>query len=349
MNTKIKALVIALALLTTTGATLNTFMVNADSIKTDNAYVHGEITQISAEASGRITEIFVTDNQLVQAGDLLATIDPRDYLARREQARAAQSMATASLENNLSRTELQRVKIDETAAYLEVASATYGLEQRELRRYSELVKTGAVSKTLHDAQTNKARIASANLEAAKLKLTAAKYQLITLQTERAQIVAQEQQTRAALELSELELQDTQILAPITGLVGNRSLQLGKFVKAGSGVLAIVPIDNLWVQANYKETQLTHIKTGQEVEVLLDMFPGTEFKGRVTSTSPSTGAQFSLLPPDNATGNFVKVVQRVPVKIQLEIPKALKGRVVPGLSAEVTIDTESDSDVLEQKG
>ncbi len=125
MNTKIKAIVIALALITTTGASVNTFMANADSIKTDNAYVHGEITQISAEASGRITEIFVTDNQLVQAGDLLAIIDPRDYLARREQSRAAQSMAAASLENNRSRTELQRVKIDETAAYLEVARATY--------------------------------------------------------------------------------------------------------------------------------------------------------------------------------------------------------------------------------
>ncbi len=111
------------------------------------------------------------------------------------------------------------------------------------------------------------------------------------------------------------------------------------------MLAIVPIDNLWVQANYKETQLTHIKPGQEVEVLLDMFPGTEFKGRVSSTSPSTGAQFSLLPPDNATGNFVKVVQRVPVKIQLEIPVEFQGRVVPGLSAEVTIDTESDSGEL----
>lgn len=349
MNTKIKAIVIALALMTTIAATVCTFVTNADVVKTDNAYVHGEITQISAEASGRITDIFVTDNQLVQAGELLAIIDPRDYLARLDQARAAQAMAAASLENNLSRTELQRVKIDETAAYLKVARATFELEQRELRRYSELVKTGAVSKTLHDTQTNKARIASANLEAAQLKLTAAKHQLISLQTERAQIVAQQQQTHAALELSELALQDTQILAPITGLVGNRSLQLGKFVKAGSGVLAIVPVDNLWVQANYKETQLTHIKPGQDVEVLLDMFPGTEFKGRVMSTSPSTGAQFSLLPPDNATGNFIKVVQRVPVKIRLEIPEALRGRVVPGLSAEVTINIADEQNAPDLEG
>ncbi|MGS0825569.1 HlyD family secretion protein [Shewanella sp. 0m-8] len=340
MNAKIKAIVITLALVTTLAMTANTFVSNADTEKTDNAYVHGEITQISAEASGRVTKIFVTDNQMVKAGDVLAIIDPRDYVARRDQAKAALAMASASLDSNQSRTALQHVNIDETAAHLEIAEANHDFEQKELIRYAKLVKTDAVSKTQHDAQANKARIANANLEAAKFKLSAAKQQLINLETDRTHILAQQQQAQASLALAELELQDTQILAPISGRIGNRALQLGKFVQAGSGVLAIVPTGELWIEANFKETQLTHIQPGQAVEVILDMFPDSTLTGTVSSTSPSTGAQFSLLPPDNATGNFVKVVQRVPVKIKLMIPSALKGRVVPGLSAEVTINTNS---------
>lgn len=342
MNSKMKTAVIILAFVAITGMTASTFITNGDTENTNNAYVHGEITQISAEASGRITKIFVSDNQMVEAGELLAVVDPRDYIARRDQAKATLAMASASLDSNKSRTALQHVNIDETAAHLEVAKASHDFEQKELIRYAKLVKTDAVSKTQHDAQANKARIASANLQAAKFKLSAAKQQLINLETERTQILAQQQQAQASLSLAELELQDTQILAPISGRIGNRALQLGKFVNAGSGVLAIVPTDELWIEANFKETQLTNIQPGQSVDVVLDMFPDSPLKGTVSSTSPSTGAQFSLLPPDNATGNFVKVVQRVPVKISLTIPQALKGRVVPGLSAEVTINTDNSN-------
>ncbi|PSW06854.1 HlyD family secretion protein [Photobacterium lipolyticum] len=340
MKTKIKASVVALALAVSGCAIYSTFAPKADQVKTENAYVHGEITQISAEASGRVTQIYVTDNQRVEAGELLATIDDRDYVARRDQAQAALAMAEATLENNLARIDLQQVKIKETAAYLNVAIAENGLQQRELVRYSKLVKNGAISKTQHDLQKTKAIESSANLEATQLKLAAAKQQLKTLHTERSQLLAQQQQAKAGLELSELALEDTQILAPISGVVGNRSLQVGKFVKAGSGILAIVPVDDLWLEANYKETQLTNVKPGQKVDVVLDMFPDTQIKGTVSSISPSTGTQFSLLPADNSTGNFVKVVQRVPVKIQLEIPAALKGSVVPGLSAEVIVLTNS---------
>ena len=341
MNTKIKTIIVSLTLLAILAMTANTFIRHANQEETNNAYVHGEITQISAEASGRITEIYVTDNQLVEAGDVLAIIDPRDYIARRDQTKAALAMTIASLNSNQSRTVLQHVNIDETAAHLEVAKASHDFEQKELIRYAKLIKTDAVSKTQHDAQIYKTRIANANLEAAKFKLSAAKQQLINLQTERTQILAQQQQAQATLALAELALQDTKILAPISGRVGNRSLQLGKFVKSGSGVLAIVPTDFLWIEANFKETQLTQIQLGQTVEVVLDMFPDSTLTGTVSSTSPSTGAQFSLLPPDNATGNFVKVVQRVSVKIKLEIPEILQGRVIPGLSAEVIVNTHTE--------
>ncbi|MCW8327618.1 HlyD family secretion protein [Photobacterium sp. SDRW27] len=340
MNTKLKAGIICLTLAVSGCAIYGTFAAKAGQVKTDNAYTHSEITQISAEASGRVTKVFVSDNQLVEAGQLLATIDDRDYIARRDQAQGALAMALAAIDNNSARIELQQVKIQEVMAYLNVAKAENDLQQRELKRYSKLVRTGAVSKTKFDLQKNKAINAKANLEAVRLQLAAARKQLKTLQTERAQLQAQQQQAKAGLELSQLALEDTRIIAPIRGVVGNRSLQEGKFIKAGSGILAIVPVDNIWLEANYKETQLTHILPGQQVEIKLDMFPDAAFTGTVNTIAPSTGTQFSLLPPDNSTGNFVKVVQRVPVKIELDIPEELKGKIVPGLSAEVIVHTDS---------
>lgn len=342
MNTKLKACIISLTLAVSGCAIYGTFAAKDGQVKTDNAYTHSEITQISAEASGRVTKLYVSDNQLVEAGELLATIDDRDYIARRDQAQAALAMASAALDNNQARIDLQQVKIQEVTAYLNVAKAENDLQQRELKRYSKLVRTGAVSKTKYDLQKNKAINAGANLEAVRLQLTAARQQLKTLQTERSQLQAQKQQAKAGLELSQLALEDTKIISPISGIVGNRSLQEGKFVKAGSGILAIVPVDNIWLEANYKETQLTHIRPGQSVDIRLDMFPGSKITGTVSTIAPSTGTQFSLLPPDNSTGNFVKVVQRVPVKIELDIPDKLKGRVVPGLSAEVIAHTDSNS-------
>ncbi|WP_019614369.1 HlyD family secretion protein [Psychromonas ossibalaenae] len=336
MNNKIKTLLTALILSGCAAAVYYTFALQANRVKTENAYVHGEITQISAEASGRITKILISDNQLVQAGELLAVIDDRDYIAHRDQARAALAVVKAALANNLSRIELQELNIKQASAQLDTLQAEDKLQRSELLRYSRLVKTGAVSQTRYELQKTTTTKAAANLEAGKFTLAASKQTIQTLQSERAQIIAQQQQAAAGLALSELALQDTKIRAPITGVVGNRSLQVGKFVKAGTGILAIVPVDELWLNANYKETQLTNVKPGQAVDVLLDMFPGKAIKGRVSSISPSTGTQFSLLPPDNSTGNFVKVVQRVTVKIELDIPQELQGRVVPGLSAQVVI-------------
>ncbi len=343
MKKRLKTTVVALVLAVSAGGIYHTFIPKSDQVKTDNAYIHGEITQISAEASGRITKILVEDNQLVSAGEILATIDNRDYIARRDQAQAALAAADATLANNQARINLQQLKIKEATARLDIATAENARQKRELVRYSKLVKTGAVSKTKHDLQKTQTVKAGSNLEAVTFSLAAAKQQLKTLNTERAQLLAQQQKAKTGLTLSELALEDTQIRSPIKGIVGNRSLQEGKFVKAGSGILAIVPVDNVWLEANYKETQLTNVTPGQSVDVVLDMFPDTQLKGTVSSISPSTGTQFSLLPPDNSTGNFVKVVQRMSVKIQLDIPTELKGRVVPGLSAEVTIHTKNSAD------
>jgi membrane fusion protein, multidrug efflux system len=331
---------VALSLITVLGMGLHHLIVNAAMVSTDNAYVHGELTQISAEASGRITQIFVNDNQKVEAGDLLATIDDRDYLARRNQAHAQLAMAIASLANNQARTELQQVKIAEANAYLEVAVAEHQHQHKELQRYGQLATTAAISQTRFDAQKIKTIAAKGQLETARLKLAAAKLQVSSLETEQEQLLANQRHAESSLVLAEQALSHTKILAPVSGVIGNRALQLGKFVKAGTGVLAIVPTDNVWLVANFKETQLTDIRSGQMVRVQIDSFPDTQLSGRVSSVSPSTGSQFSLLPADNANGNFVKIVQRVPVKILLEVPSALKGRVVPGLSAEVSVDTKT---------
>ncbi|MGL4858628.1 MAG: efflux RND transporter periplasmic adaptor subunit [Enterobacteriaceae bacterium] len=171
-------------------------------------------------------------------------------------------------------------------------------------------------------------------------MNAEQQQLAILDTEYQQLQAQLQQSEAALALAQKALSDTRILAPVSGIIGNRSLQEGKFVNAGAGVLVIVPTDDIWLVANYKETQLTKVQPGQSVAIKLDMFPDHAITGKVLSLAPATGARFSLLPPDNATGNFVKVVQRVPVKIAVQIPQELQGRIVPGLSAEVSINTRS---------
>jgi membrane fusion protein (multidrug efflux system) len=343
MNNKIKKIVIAIALVAVISAIYTKFIVPFGDLSTDNAYIQGEITQISTEVSGRVTKLYVMDNQWVTAGDLLATIDDRDYIARRNQEKSSVNIATSGLGNNQARLDLQLLKVEEAMAYIEAANAEDELQKRELSRYIQLVNSGAISKTLLDIQRSKATIAHAQYNAEKFKLSGAQQQVVALKTERTQLQARYQQAIASLQLSQLALEDTKIVAPISGFIGNRVLQEGKFVKAGAGVLAIVPVENIWLEANYKETQLTNLRPGQIAEVVLDMFPDITLKGSVESISPSTGNQFSLLPANNATGNFLKVVQRIPVKIRLEIPEALKNRIVPGLSAEVLVHLSDDNE------
>lgn len=307
---------------------------------TDNAYVHGEISLISAEVAGIVTQVYVNDNQPVQAGDLLAELDKRDFLARRDQAQSSLAMAEASIANADQRIEVQKVNIDEVATVITAAQADANFQYREWQRFAELLRKNMISSSSHDAQHNRMKQSRAALKAAKLKLTAAEQQLTTLLTEREKLVAQRDVAKASLELAVLDLEDTEIRAPISGVIGNRAIRTGRYVNKGNPLLAIVPVDDIWIEANYKENQITNIRSGQKVEIKLDSFPDHHLEGKVLSAAPATGAQFSLLPPDNATGNFVKIVQRVPVKISIQLPDGLRGRVVPGLSAEVEIDTNS---------
>ncbi|WP_197535884.1 HlyD family secretion protein [Photobacterium profundum] len=307
-------------------------------VATDNAYVHGEISQISAEVAGVVTKVYVTDNQYVQAGELLAEVDKRDYIALRDQAKSAFAMAEATVDNVNERIKLQMININEAATRITSAKSDADFQHKEWQRFSDLLRKKLISKSSYDGQKTQMQQSSADLDATKLQLAAAKQQLTTLKTERARMIAQRDQTDAALDLAKLNLEDTELRAPISGIVGNRVVRAGRYVNKGNPLLAIVPIDDIWIEANYKENQITNIYPGQEVHINLDSFPNYQLKGYVISASPATGAQFSLLPPDNATGNFVKIVQRVPVKISIQLPDELRGRIVPGLSAEVEVDT-----------
>lgn len=311
-------------------------------VTTDNAYVYGEVSQISAEITGTVSKVHVTDNQYVQVGELLAKLDPRDYIARKAQAESALAMVDASIVNMNQRIELQAIRIDEVATQIEAARSEAHLQTQEWKRFSNLLRKHSISRSNYDSQKTRMEQAGAALKASRLRHQAAQAELHTLESERQRLLAQREQANAALELAQLALEDTEVRAPISGVVGNRSVRTGRHVAPGTPLLAIVPVENIWVEANLKETQITDVHPGQAVEIELDGFPDEPFKGRVLSVAPATGANFSLIRPDNATGNFVKIVQRVPVRISLELPEHLKGRVVPGLSAEVAIDTRSEA-------
>jgi membrane fusion protein (multidrug efflux system) len=340
MKSKIIKILVAIILISGAAGFYYYLMPAPGVVTTDNAYVHGEISHVSAEVSGVVTEVLVTDNQYVEAGQVLATLDDSTYQALKSQAVGAFKVAQATVANVNQRIAFQKISIDEAATRVVAAKADADFQYREWRRFADLLKKKLISASRYDGQQTRQQKTHAALDSTNLQLAAAKQQLNTLYTEREQITARLEQSKANLKLAEIRLADTKIYAPISGIVGNRAIRIGRYVNQGSPLLAIVPIDNIWVEANYKEGQITHIKPGQTVMITLDSFPDHQLTGTVLSISPATGAQFSLLPPDNATGNFVKIVQRVPIKISIVLPKELQGRVVPGLSAEVEVDTNT---------
>ncbi len=326
-----KKILIALSAVTTLLLGGWKYWEDQDYVTTDNAYVKADITVVSPEVSGSVVELFIQDNQWVQAGDPLFAIDSRDYQANVNIAKAAIEVAKSALNNNASRIRLQQVSIEQATAAIKGAKANAALQHSERERFSKLLRSSSVSQTAFDNQNTKAIEAEVKLKNAYLVLEASKKQLDTLSAEREQLKAQRQQAESKLALNTIALNRTIVKAPVDGYIANRQVQTGKFVQPGLGVVTLVPSE-VWLEANFKETQLAHVVVGQTVNVVLDMFPDKPLQGVVDSVTPATGAQFSLLPPQNATGNFVKVVQRVPVKIRLNLPDHLQGRIYPGLSA-----------------
>jgi membrane fusion protein, multidrug efflux system len=306
---------------------------------TDDAYVKADSTIIAPKVSGYIAQVLVGDNDKVEAGQLLARIDDRDFKTALNQARADVAASEAAVRNLNAQIELQQPLIQQQAAEVDAAEANLKFAQEERARYDDLMKSG--SGTVQRAQQTDAalREKTAQLQRGKSGLIAANKQVEVLATERAKALAQLDHARAVEAQAALNLSYTHITAPVEGTVGARSLRVGQFVQAGTQLMAVVPLDAVYVVANFKETQLTNVRNGQPVEIRIDSFRSTRLKGHVDSLSPASGLEFALLPPDNATGNFTKIVQRVPVKIVLD-DQSLRGLLRPGMSAEPTVDTKA---------
>jgi membrane fusion protein (multidrug efflux system) len=306
---------------------------------TDDAYVKADSTIIAPRVSGYIGEVLVGDNQPVKAGQVLARIDDRDFRAALAQADADVAGAEAAVGNLDAQLALQQPLIEQGTADVTAAEATLQFAQEEQTRYDGLMKSG--SGTIQRAQQTDAalREKTAQLQHGKSGLLAAQKKVDVLTTERAKALAQLDRARAVAQQVALNLSYTKIAAPVDGTVGARSLRVGQFVQAGTQLMAVVPLDAVYVVANFKETQLTHVRNGQPVEIRIDSFHDTRLTGHVDSLSPASGLEFALLPPDNATGNFTKIVQRVPVKIVLD-DHSLKGLLRPGMSAEPIVNTKA---------
>jgi membrane fusion protein (multidrug efflux system) len=307
---------------------------------TDNAYVHADITAISPKVAGYVADVLVGDNQVIEAGAILVRIADEDYRAQRDRAQAAVAEAEAAIVNLARRKDLQRATVREAEATIELARADVELTRRDLGRSRQLVSQGWTPRSRHDEATARAERAHANLAKAEAATAAAREQLAVLDSEVRQAEAQLMEARASLQLAEIALSETAIRAPLAGVVGNRRVQTGEYVRPGGMLLSIVPIEGVWVVANFKETEVARMRIGQSARITVDGYSDVAIDGRVDSLAPASGAAFSLLPPDNATGNFVKIVQRVPVKIRLQPNHALLGRLVPGMSAHVTVDVRS---------
>jgi len=306
---------------------------------TDDAYVKADSTIIAPKVSGYIAEVLVADNEPVKAGQLLARIDDRDFRTALNQAHADVAASEAAVKNLNAQIELQEPLIQQQAAEVDAAEANLKFAQEEQARYDNLMKSG--SGTVQRAQQTDAalRAQTAQLQQGKSGLIAANKKIEVLATERAKALAQLDHARAVEQQAALNLFYTQISAPVEGTVGARSLRVGQYVQAGTQLMAVVPLDQVYVVANFKETQLTHVRNGQPVELRVDSFHATRLKGHVDSLSPASGLEFALLPPDNATGNFTKIVQRVPVKIVLD-DHNLRGLLRPGMSAVPTVNTKA---------
>ena len=310
---------------------------------TDDAYVQSDITLISPKVEGYIKEVRVADNQEVAEGSVLFVIDDRDFAAKLAQAEAAVAAEEAIIATYENRLKLQQSMIEQAAATVKSAEADLSRWQQDHKRYSALVTTDFASRQRFEQAETDARKGEALVAKSRAAFAAEQDQLAVLRSQGREEEAKLLQAQAASRLARNDLENTVIRAPVSGVAGNRAGQVGQYVKAGSQLLSLVPLSRVYVTANFKETQLTHMRPGQLAGVSVDAYPDLTLDGRIESFAPASGAQFSLLPPDNATGNFTKIVQRVPVRISLPANTALTGLLRPGLSVTVTIDTRNAGD------
>jgi membrane fusion protein (multidrug efflux system) len=306
---------------------------------TDNAYVQGDMSAIGPQIDGYVAAVLVGDNQAVKAGDVLVRIEDRDFKARLDQANAAVETAKADVNTIQSQILYQQTLVAQAQAQLEASDAEARRAQQQYDRYAKLVNDKVIShQEFDDAEATLIK-GKADVIRGAAAINAEQAQLVVIQAQLKEAATKIHQKAAEAQLAANDLDKTVIRAPIDGVVGNRGVRVGHYVKSGTQLLSLVPTD-VYVVANFKETQLTHMKPGQKVEIDVDAYPDTPLIGEVESFAPASGALFSLLPPENATGNFTKIVQRLPVRIKVAAGNPLHGMLRPGLSVEAKVDTLS---------
>ncbi|WP_122663818.1 HlyD family secretion protein [Pseudomonas viridiflava] len=315
---------------------------------TENALVRGQTTIIGPQLSGYVYEVPVQDFQFVKAGDLLVRLDDRIYRQHLDQSLAQLGIQKASLANNLQQRRSAEATIAQRKAALENTIAQGRKAAADLRRNQALVTDGSVSKSELDVSRAADAQATAAIAEARAALDIAKEDLQTVIVNRGSLEASVANAEAAIELARIDLSNTRILAPRDGQLGQIGVRLGAYVNSGAQLMALVP-DRLWVIANMKETQMVNVRLGQPVTFTVDALGHEKMHGRVQRISPATGSEFSLLPADNATGNFVKISQRVPVRIIVDPDQPLAKRLRPGMSVVVSIDTSQDGEVPADPG
>jgi membrane fusion protein (multidrug efflux system) len=307
---------------------------------TDDAYLQADSVTIAPKVSGYVAEVYVADNQAVTTGQPLVRLDSRQYEAILEQAKATIAARKADIERASAELLQQKANIAQARAQLQGArsSETHAIE--EVKRYEPLVASGAEPKErladLKNARNQAAATVAANVAA----LEVAERQPATTQAQIDQARAQLEAAEASMRQAQLDMQDTVIRSTLTGRVGDRTVRVGQYAQPGTRLMTIVPVQDVYLEANFKETQIGLMRPGQPATIHVDALPGTDLHGTVVSFSPGTGSQFALLPPQNATGNFTKIVQRVPVRIRLDASPETRDLLLPGLSVTVRVDTRS---------
>ena len=309
---------------------------------TDDAYVGGDITVIAPKVAGFVDQVAVTDNQQVVAGQLLVKLDDRDYRAALARAEAAADAQRATLDNLDATRRLQLAIIAQARAGITAAAAEVKRAHDDDVRFRDLSARSAASIQVFQKAEADYQEALAQSAKSRAAADAAQRQLEVIDTQKRQTEAALAEATASVDLARLNLSYTELRAPIAGVVGNRSARTGAYAPIGAQLISIVPASGLWIDANFKESQLARMHAGQRAAVTADVLPGHNFVGRVASLAPATGAEFSVLPAENATGNFTKIVQRVPVRIVLDADAATLGRLRPGLSVTVNVDERPQS-------
>ncbi|WP_255342733.1 HlyD family secretion protein, partial [Acinetobacter baumannii] len=303
---------------------------------TDNAYVQADVTWVMPKISGEVMELLINDNQFVKKGETLAVLDHRDYQARYDQARSVVSLKEAALGVQQQNEKSARSSIIEANSGVVAAQADLARLKKEFERYQDLLKDGVITRQNFEGIQSQYLTAQAQLSKAQAAVNAAEAQLGSLQASRAQLLADIQSANANLNLYQVDLASSKVVSPVSGKIGSLAIQKGSRVSPQTRLMAIIPENSLYVQANFKETQIEKMHIGQKVKLKLDAYPSLNFTGKIESFSPASGATFSLMPPDNATGNFNKVVQRIPVRIAIDSSPHID-LIKPGMSVSATVD------------